>query len=342
MIKNKYNVGVFGATGEVGREIINVLYNLKVPVKNLSLFASKRSEGIDLETPYGTINVQNGDKANYSNLGISFWAVSGDWSKNNLERSQDSDCYVIDNSSAFRYDSKIPLIVPEINGSVLEDNPSKLIANPNCTTAIAAIPLHILNEMYGIKKVILSTYQSASGAGNGGIKELLQQTKSHLSGLEVKANIFSHPLAFNLIPHIDQFQQNGYTKEEMKTDWELKKILGLKDDIRISSTCVRVPVLRSHAESVVVETRNPVNIEEYSTALRNEEMITLRDDPKSLQYPMPINTSNQYPIEVGRIRHPEVFDNGVSMFLCGDQLLRGAALNAVLIGQKLIELDKLN
>jgi aspartate-semialdehyde dehydrogenase len=335
----KINIGIFGATGEVGKEIINVLDNLKFPVNELSLYAGK-SSGQNIKTPYGEIKIQKTDTANYSKLDLAFWAIGGNWSKENLKKTKDSNCYIIDNSSAFRYDDNIPLIVPEINGNLLKEHPSKLIANPNCTTAIAAIPLHILNQMTGIKKIIFSTYQSASGAGNGGRKELLEQSKNFLEGKFVEHDKFQHPLPFNVIPHIDVFEKNKYTKEEMKTNWETRKILNLENKVKISSSCVRVPVERSHAEDITIETQEPVNLEEYRIALDKEPMLKVCDDPLNNIYPMPINSSKNYPVEIGRIRHPEVFENGVRMFVCGDQLLRGAALNAVLISKKLYNLKK--
>lgn len=333
------DVGIFGATGEVGQEIINVLAALVFPVHQLALFAGA-SAGKSHQTPFGTIVVQNADTADYSRLDVALWAISADWSKANWNRAKDTECYVIDNSSAFRYDENIPLIIPEINGGVLEKHVSRLIANPNCTTAIAAIPLHIANTMAGIERIIFSTYQSASGAGNGGRKELLEQSRNYLEGRPVTNSKFQHPLPFNVIPHIDRFQENGYTKEEMKTDWESRKILGLPSYVRISSGCVRVPVERSHAEDITVETRDPLDLDEYRTALSREPMLTVSDDPLNNCYPMPINTSGKYQVEVGRIRRPEVFEHGVRMFVCGDQLLRGAALNAVLIAQKLYSLGK--
>ncbi len=334
------NVGVFGATGEVGQEIINVLGNLKFPVGNLSLYAGQ-SAGKTLETPFGNKVVQPADSANYSQLDLAFWAISGDWSKANWEKARNSKCYVIDNSSAFRRDNNVPLIIPEINGDSLEWNNSRLIANPNCTTAIAAIPLHILNQIAGIKRISFTTYQSSSGAGNGGTKELHEQSRNYLDGKSVKHSKFQHQLPFNVIPHIDEFQENGYTKEEMKTDWETRKILGLEKFVRITSGCARVSVDRSHCEDVLVETQMPVDLNEYRTALGNEPMLKVSDDPLNNVYPMPINTSGNYPIEVGRIRSPEIFDNGVRMFVCGDQLLRGAALNAVLTAQKLYDLMRI-
>ena len=329
-------VGIFGATGEVGQELVNLLdvFKKELPVGDIFLYANK-SAGTGLDTYLGKMTVQKAEIADYSHLDLAFWAVGAEWSKKEWEKAKESDCFVIDNSSAFRYDCKIPLIVPEINGDSLQDSGSRLIANPNCTTAIAAIPLHVLNVMSGIKRVSFTTYQSASGAGNGGRGELLEQASDYLGRKSVGHDIFQHPLAFNVIPHIDKFQDNGYTKEEMKTDWETRKILGLEDNIKISSTCVRVPVERSHAEDILVETERPVDLEEYKGALVVTKGVVVFDDVENNVYPMPIHTSGHYEVQVGRMRHPEIFDNGIRMFVCGDQLLRGAALNAVLIGKQL-------
>jgi aspartate-semialdehyde dehydrogenase len=335
-MKELLNVGVFGATGEVGQEMINVLRNTGFPAKDVNFYAGK-SAGKPLDSPFGTKIVQNSDDADYSSLDLALWAVGADWSRENWKKAEGTGCFVIDNSSAFRYEEEIPLVIPEINGFKLKNTPSRLIANPNCTTAIAAIPLHLLNQVYGIEKIIFTTYQAASGAGNGGRKELLEQSRNYLDGKYVGHNIFAHPLPFNIIPHIDRFMDNGYTKEEMKTDWETRKILWLGPEVKISSTCVRVPVERSHALDVLVETREPVDYESFKTSLAMHPMVALTDDPTEKEYPMPIITSGTYEVHVGRIRQPEVFNNGIRMFVCGDQLLRGAALNAVLIAKKLYD-----
>ena len=334
---NKFKVGVFGATGEVGREIINVLHKTEFPVETIRLYAGK-SAGSVMKTPYGECKVEDANKANYSELDIAFWAISGDWSKENYVKTKNSDCYIIDNSTAFRREDDIPLIIPEINGDVLMENTSKLIANPNCTTAIAAIPISILNNIAGIKKLIFSTYQAASGAGYKGRMELLEQSKNYLNEKPVTNKEFDYPLPFNVIPRIDTFQDNDYTREEMKINWETRKILRLDDDVKISSTCVRVPVERSHSEDITVETEKPVTVEEYKEALSKEPMVKVYEGD---EYPMPINSKQNYQTGIGRIRKPEVFENGIRFFVSGDQLLRGAALNAVLIAKKLHDLDKI-
>jgi aspartate-semialdehyde dehydrogenase len=335
-MKELLNVGVFGATGEVGQEMLKVLHHTGFPVGNIQYFAGK-SAGTTLDSPYGKKLVRSSSEADYKCLDLALWAVGADWSRENWKKAERTGCFVIDNSSAFRYEEDIPLVIPEINGFKLQSTPSRLIANPNCTTAIAAIPLHLLNQIYGIEKIIFTTYQAASGAGNGGRKELLEQSGNYLDGNYVDHKIFAHPLPFNIIPHIDRFMDNGYTKEEMKTDWESRKILWFGPEVKISSTCVRVPVERSHALDVIVQTREPVDYESFKTSISMHPMLALTDDPEEKEYPMPIITSGTYEVHVGRIRHPVVFENGIRMFVCGDQLLRGAALNAVLIAKKLYD-----
>jgi aspartate-semialdehyde dehydrogenase len=328
-----YKVGIMGATGAVGREIIEVLHDRNFPVEKLRLFASVRSAGKVMETPFGEITIENADEADYSEMDIAFFAISGGWSQENAEKATSAGCYVIDNSSAFRYDDNVPLVVPEINADAIGD--SKLIANPNCTTAIAAIPLYVLHKEYGVKKVIISTYQATSGAGAAGMSELSEETRNYLDGKEVGNKVFAYPIAFNAIPHIDSFQDNDYTREEMKVVWETRKIFS-EPDIPISCTCVRIPTMRVHAESIVIETEKPVNPDDAKKLLSSVEGVDLKDDIAKNVYPMPITATKKYNVEVGRIRQNLVFgDHGLEFFVCGDQILKGAALNAVQIAEKL-------
>jgi aspartate-semialdehyde dehydrogenase len=228
----------------------------------------------------------------------------------------------------------VPLVVPEINGK--ETKKSKLIANPNCTTAIGLMALWPLHKLFGLKRIIMSTYQAASGAGQPGMDELTEGTKAVLEGGKATNSIFAHPLPFNVIPHIDKFQENGYTKEEMKVTWETRKICGLPDDFPISCTAVRIPTIRAHSESIVVETVKPVDVAAAKQALADAPGVKLCDNPDKLEYPMPLTATGQYDVEVGRVRKSLVFgDNGLEFFVCGDQLLRGAALNAVLVAEEM-------
>ena len=331
----KLKIGIFGATGMVGKELINVLFDRKFPISELRLYASSRSAGKEVETPMGTLVIENSETADYSDLDMAFFAISGEWSKANASKATSAGCIVIDNSSAFRYEDDVPLVVPEINPDAIGD--SKLIANPNCTTAIAAIPLWQIHKNFGLKKVLISTYQSTSGAGNGGMEELEKETKNFLDDADVGNDIFAYPIPFNVIPHIDAFQDNKYTKEEMKVVWETRKIFGV-DDIDISCTCVRIPVMRVHSESIVVETERKISAGKVRNIFKNTAGVEVKDDIKKNVYPMPLTATGKYDVEVGRIRQNLVFgDNGLEFFVCGDQVLKGAALNAVQIGELVLE-----
>jgi len=331
----KLKVGILGATGMVGRELLKVLFDRKFPIESLKLYASERSVGKKIKTPMGEITVELADTADYSQLDIAFFAIGGGWPKENAPKATEAGCIVIDNSSTFRYDDNFPLIIPEINPDAIGD--SKLIANPNCTTAIAAIPLWQIYKNYGLKKVIISTYQATSGAGNGGMGELETETRKVLNGEKAGNKIFAYPIPFNVIPHIDVFKENGYTKEEMKVVWETHKIFG-DDKIPISCTCVRIPTMRTHSESIVVETKKPVNVDEIRKIFSETSGIVVKDDIKNNIYPMPLNASEQYDVEVGRIRQNLIFgDHGLEFFVAGDQILKGAALNAVQIGELIVK-----
>lgn len=234
--------------------------------------------------------------------------------------------------SAFRYESDVPLVVPEINGE--ETKNSKLIANPNCTTAIGLMALWPLIKAFGVQKVLMSTYQASSGAGQPGMDELTQGTKAYLEGKEVSNKIFAHPLPFNVIPQIDKFQENGYTKEEMKVTWETRKICSLGDDVPISCSAVRIPTIRAHSEVIVLETERKVDLDRARQVLEDAPGVKVVDEPDQLKYPMPLTATGQYDVEVGRLRQSIAFgDHGLEFFVCGDQLLRGAALNAVLVAE---------
>lgn len=334
-----YTIGIIGATGAVGKEIRQVLEKRNsIPVEKLRIFGSERSAGTTIESSvYGTIPVELFTVDTAKQCDICFLAVSGDFA---LQYAKEiaQGCVVIDNSSAFRYDADIPLVVPEINGK--ETKKSKLIANPNCTTAIGLMALWPLHQAFTLKKIIMSTYQAASGAGQEGMDELKAGTKQWLDDngtTKIENKIFAHPLPFNVIPHIDKFQDNGYTKEEMKVVWESRKICGLADDFPISCTAVRIPTIRAHSESIIVETEKPVDITIARDVLSKQSGLKLKDDITQNQYPMPLSCTGSDDVEVGRLRKSLIFnDYGLEFFVCGDQLLRGAALNAVLIAEEMI------
>ncbi|MBF6593347.1 MAG: aspartate-semialdehyde dehydrogenase [Thermaceae bacterium] len=326
-------VGIVGATGAVGQELLKVLEDRNFPVSELRLYASSRSAGktvrfrgkeIAIEAlPEGPLPVDVVLASAGGSLSKQYAPV---WAQKSV---------VIDNSSAFRYDPDVPLIVPEINAQALKGH-KNLIANPNCTTAILVMALYPLHEAFGAKRVIVSTYQSSSGAGASGMQELLEGTRAYLEGKPVQNKTFVHPLPFNVIPHIDSFQDNGYTKEEMKVLWETQKIMG-DSSVKVSCTAVRVPTLRVHSEAVTVEFDRPVSVEGAREVLSQAPGVDLVDDPANKLYPLPYTATGKYNVEVGRIRKNLVFDNGLDFFVSGDQLLKGAALNAVQIAELLLE-----
>jgi aspartate-semialdehyde dehydrogenase len=332
---SSYTVGVVGATGAVGKEIISCLEKSELPTGSLRIFGSERSAGKEIDTKFGKVTVELFDATQARECDVVFLAVSGDFSLEHAEAiAAPGGAVVIDNSSAFRMKEGIPLVVPEINGEKTKG--ACLIANPNCTTAIGLMALWPLHKLFTLKKVIMSTYQAASGAGQPGMDELWEGTKSVVNGeRDVAENsIFAHPLPFNVIPHIDKFQENGYTKEEMKVTWEMRKICDLAEDFPCSCTAVRIPTSRAHSETIVVETELPVDLEAARKALSEAPGVKLVDDTANEKYPMPLTATGQYDVEVGRLRKSLVFgDHGLELFVSGDQLLRGAALNAVLVAE---------
>lgn len=333
------SVGVVGATGAVGKEIVGCLEKRSFPVGNLRIFGSERSAGKEVETKFGKVTVELFSEDSARECDVVFLAVDGDFSLAHAENICEGDdgAVVIDNSSAFRQVEGIPLVVPEINAETTKGK--KLIANPNCTTAIGLMAVWPLHKLFGLNKMIMSTYQAASGAGQPGMDELTDGTKAVLSGeVDVAENkIFAHPLPFNVIPHIDKFQENGYTKEEMKVTWETRKICGLADDFPVSCTAVRIPTARAHSESIVALFDKEVDLAEARKVLGDSPGVKLVDNPDKLEYPMPLTATGQYDIEVGRLRKSIAFDNALEFFVCGDQLLRGAALNAVVVAEAMVE-----
>jgi len=330
-------VGIVGSSGAVGVEMLKCLEKREFPTENVRLFA-KRAAGTVVETKFGPVTVEPFSVEAARECEIVLMAVSGSFSEEFSPQiiGGPKNTVVVDNSSAFRYKDEYPLLVPEINGAAGKG--ASLIANPNCTTAIGAMALWPLHQKYKLKKVIMSTYQAASGAGAEGMAELEQGLAAYVKEGKVSKNeVFAHQLPFNVIPQIDAFQANGYTKEEMKVTWELQKIFGLSKDVLVSCTAVRVPTLRAHSESIVIETELPIDPAEARELLKTAPGVKVVDDPANLAYPMPLNATGQYDVEVGRIRQSLVFgDHGLEFFVSGDQLLRGAALNAVIIAEGVV------
>jgi aspartate-semialdehyde dehydrogenase len=327
-------VGVIGATGAVGQELVKVLGRRGFPVTELKLFASERSAGTVMDTPWGPTKLTAFDPEAAKRCDLALLAVSGEFAKQHARALADAGVMVVDNSSALRLEPDVPLVVPEVNAEAIGDH--RLIANPNCTTAILVVALAPLARAFGLRRVIVSTYQAASGAGAEGMAELEGETRRVLAGEAAQAKVFRHPLAFNLIPHIDVFQPNGYTREEMKVTWESRKIMGLPD-LPISCTAVRIPTVRAHSEAVTIETERPITPEAARAVLARAPGVVLVDDPEAGRYPMPLNATGADDVEAGRIRQNLVFgERGLDFFVCGDQLLKGAALNAVQIAEHMV------
>jgi len=328
-------VGVAGALGVVGSEMVKCLEERNFPADTLRLF-DKQKLGEVRDTKFGKVTIEDFNVAAAQECDICFFAVADEISKEYGMKvaGGPKNTIVIDNSSVFRYTDGVPLCIPEINIEAAKG--ATYISNPNCTTAIGAMALYPLHKKYGIKSVIMSTYQASSGAGAPGMQELESSTESWVKndGVVPAPKVFAHQLLFNVIPHIDKFQPNGYTKEEMKVSWEIVKIFG--EDIKVSCTAVRIPTLRAHSEAIVIETEKPIDPDEAREVLKGATGVKVVDDPDKLLYPMPMNTTGKWDVEVGRMRKSLIFgDHGLEFFVSGDQLLRGAALNAVLIGEKL-------
>ena len=329
---NSKNIVIIGATGAVGREMLICLEKLNFPIKKLRLVASEKSAGKSLSTPFGKIKIETISEKVFAESDIALFSAGSGISKEWRKRVVKNDCLMIDNSSAFRNEKGVPLVVPQINAKEAKKHKG-VISNPNCTTAIAVVALHPIHKAFGLKKIIISTYQATSGAGAKGMDELLNQTKEVLTNKKITKEAFAHQIAFNIIPHIDTFEENGYTREEMKVSWETKKIFG-DEKLLISCTAVRIPTFRAHSESIVIETKKPITEKSARNILQKAKGVVIVDDPAKNKYPMPLNASNKFDVEVGRIRQNPVFGkNGLEFFVSGDQLLRGAALNAVEIAK---------
>ncbi len=329
----KINVWVVGCTGAVWVEMIKCLEELNISIWELRLWASSRSAGKKVDTFMWKIEIQEVAEVFFEWLDYALFSAGGENSKKFAPVAIKSWCRVIDNSSAFRYDENVPLVVPQVNPEDIWE--SMIIANPNCTTAIAAVVLYPIYKKYGIKKMLMSTYQATSGAGAKWMEELKENTKKYFNPPLTPPSkgggeqVFQHDIAFNVIPHIDAFQENGYTKEEMKVVWETHKIFG-DNSLDISCTCVRIPTLRAHSESIILETEKKVDIDDIQNLLAQSDGVELVDDPENNKYPMPLYASGKNDVQVGRIRKNLVFWNKwVELFVSGDQLLRWAALNAV-------------
>ena len=331
MRKRKLNVAVVGVTGAVGQELLNVLMARRFPVNQLLPLASKRSAGKRVRFKGKSLTIRELTKNSFDKIDIAIFSAGGDISSEFAPLAVKAGAVVVDNSSAFRMDKRVPLIVPEINGADTRKHKG-IIANPNCTTAITLMALYPLHKEFGVKRIFASTYQAVSGSGAQGIVELKAQVKALASGRKIKKSVYPHQIAFNALPHVDSFLKNGYTKEEMKLENEGRKIMHL-ERFKASSTCVRIPVYRAHSVAVNAEFTKPVSVAKARRAIKNAPGIDLMDDVKNDLYPLALNMAEKDNCAVGRIRTDCAMENGLSFWVVGDQILKGAALNAVQIAE---------
>ena len=324
-------IGILGATGAVGRQMLDCLIEQEIPVDDLVLLASKKSAGQIIRFKDKDYEVKEVNHDSFKGLDVVLGASSNEVAKQYKDDIVKAGAVFIDNSSAFRMDDDVPLIVPEINGSDVKKHKG-VISNPNCSTIITLMAINAINKLSKVKVMIASTYQAVSGAGKGGIDEL----NNEINDIDYKPSVFPYTIAYNCIPCIGSLKDNLYTSEEIKMENEGKKILH-NDDLRVTCTCVRVPVLRSHCISVSLKCERPLSVTEVREALSKEAGLILYDDVLDNKYPMPLVTSNQDKVYVGRIREDRVLDGGISLFCSGDQIRKGAASNAVQIIKCLYE-----
>jgi aspartate-semialdehyde dehydrogenase len=328
-----YHIAIVGATGVVGAELLRVLERRNFPVAGLRAISSARSTGKSIRFHDELIPVQELVEQSFDKIDIAFFSAGGKVSREFVPVARRAGAIVIDNSSVFRMDSDVPLVIPEINAADAY-NHSGVIANPNCTTAIALMAIYPLHRAFGVRRVFAASYQAVSGSGARAIDELREQVKNALQDRQLTAQIYPHPIAFNLLPHVDSFLESGYTKEEMKMQNEGRKIMHLPE-FQASVTCVRVPVYRAHSVAISAEFEQPISLERAREVLAKAPGLELVDEPENNRYPMPITVAEKDNCQVGRVRVDCAFDNGLSFWVSGDQLLKGAALNAVQIAELL-------
>lgn len=329
---NQPHVAIVGATGAVGVEMLLCLEQRNFPLGKLKLLASARSAGKWVKFRGEDVVVEELTHDSFKGVDIALFSAGGGISKEFGPSAAAAGAVVIDNSSAFRMDPDVPLVVPEINPAAAKNHPKNIIANPNCTTIISLMALAPLHEKFGLKSVIASSYQAVSGSGAQGIIELEEQVKAITAGEEFTPKVYPRQIAFNVIPQVDVFTDNGYTKEELKMLHEGRKIMGL-DDLKVSCTCVRVPVYRSHSVSITAQFEKPVDVEAARAAYAGKPGVQLKDDPENKLFPVPLDTTGKDDCLVGRIRKNIVLDNALDLWVVGDQVRKGAALNAVQIAE---------
>jgi aspartate-semialdehyde dehydrogenase len=327
IVKTSLTVGIVGATGAVGQELVRLLHERNFPMSSLRLFASARSAGKTVERYGKKFLIEEAKPGVFADIDVAFFAAGGPVTRALSPDAIKAGCLVIDKSSAFRLDPTVPLVIPEINPEALRTHRG-IIANPNCSTAVTLMGLWPLHQRFGLKRYFAATYQSVSGTGAEAVRELEDQTQSHVRGTPLEHKIYPYQIAFNCIPQVDTFGVDGYTGEETKMMQESRKIMGLPN-LKVSATCVRVPVVRAHSVAVNAEFERPVSVEAAREAIAAFAGAELVDDPSQKKYPTPLDFAEKAKCGVGRIRVDTALDNGLSFFVAGDNLWKGAALNAV-------------
>jgi aspartate-semialdehyde dehydrogenase len=326
-----YHIAVVGATGAAGTELLRVLERRNFPVASLRPIGSTRSAGKSVRFRDEPIAVEKLGDRSFDKIDIAFFSAGGDVSRNYVPIACQSDAIAIDKSSAFRMDPHVPLVIPEINAEDVRQNRG-VIANPNCTTTVMLMALYPLHCVFAVRRLFATSFQAVSGSGARGIEELKRQVAA--KDVKPAPEFYPHPIAFNLLPHIDSFLEDGYTKEEAKMQDETRKIMHLPE-LRVSATCVRVPIYRAHSVAVSAEFERPISVEQAREVLAKAPGLELVDEPQSDRYPMPLGVAGKDNCQVGRVRLDCAFENGLSFWVSGDQLLKGAALNAVQIAELL-------
>jgi aspartate-semialdehyde dehydrogenase len=328
-----YHVAIVGATGAVGAELLKVLERRNFPVRQIRAIGSGRSSGKRIPWKNTQLTVETLSDRSFDGIDIAFFSAGSEISRSHAPMAKDAGAVVIDNSPAFRMDADVPLVIPEINGDDIRAHKG-IIANPNCTAAVALMALYPLHRVFRVKRAIGASYQAVSGTGARAIVELREQVAAIVNNQEVTPEVYPHPIAFNVLPHIGSFGRNGYTSEEDKLESEGQKIMHAPD-FKASITCVRVPVYRAHSVALSAEFEEPVSLDRAREVLAKAPGLELVDEPNANRYPMPLNAAGRDDCQVGRVRIDRAFDNGLCFWVAGDQLLKGAALNAVQIAELL-------
>lgn len=333
-MSKKFNVAIVGATGAVGEVLIELLQEREFPVENLYLLASQRSLGKSYTFNGKTVRVQNLDEFDFAKANIAFFSAGGKISKHYVPKATAKKCVVIDNTSEFRYNDDVPLVVPEVNAHKIADfKKTNIIANPNCSTIQMLVALNPLHQAAKLKRINVATYQAVSGSGRKAIEELAGQTVALLNGQDIKKEAYPIQIAFNLIPHIDDFQENGYTREEMKMVWETQKILEC-NAIKVNPTAVRVPVFYGHSEAIHIETEQKLSAATAKALLQDSPGVVVKDQPQAAAYPSPVvDAAGQDAVFVGRIREDISSENGLNLWVVSDNIRKGAALNSIQIAE---------